>query len=137
PAAPLASAASTRILVVDDNRDAANLLGEQLAILGHVHRVAYDAIEALRIARELAPDIVFLDIGLPGIDGYELAPLLGDSPQGRSMGLVAVTGYGHDVHETGPVAALFDARLVKPVAGEQIAEAIERVRPRDVSRDAG
>src|SRR5262245_44821880 len=85
-----------RILVVDDNQDAADLLAEYLEALGHTTRVAYDGSAALRVADELKPDLVLLDIGLPVMDGYEVARRLRERHANSGLRLVALTGYGQD-----------------------------------------
>jgi PAS domain S-box-containing protein len=107
-----------RVLVVDDNRDAADLLAETLRLQGHETAVAYDGPTALVMAAELRPDLAFLDIGLPVMDGYELARRL------RTMGLrpltlVAITGYGQPADRARSAAAGFDQHLVKPVGIER------------------
>ncbi len=114
PTAPPA-AGSLRILVVDDNHDAAALLGESLSILGHTVRVAGDGPSALRIAEELAPDVALLDIGLPVMDGYELARRLRVLPALAGVRLIAVTGYGQPDDRRRSREAGFDAHVVKPV----------------------
>jgi CheY-like chemotaxis protein len=106
-----------RILVVDDNADAAVALAELLAELGHEVRVAHDGLEALALARAFRPDVCLLDIGLPVMDGYELAQRLrsqAELPEGVRM--VAITGYGRDADRRRSKEAGFDAHLVKPVA---------------------
>jgi CheY-like chemotaxis protein len=106
--------ASRRILVVDDNVDAAHTMAEALALAGHETRLAFDGPAALAIAAEFQPDAAVLDLGLPLMDGYELAQQLVAMQEIRPV-LVAVTGYGQvsDKHRTR--AAGFDAHIVKPV----------------------
>jgi CheY-like chemotaxis protein/nitrogen-specific signal transduction histidine kinase len=104
-----------RILVVDDNRDAADSLASVLGRLGHDVRAAYDGPSALEAAGRFRPEVVLSDIGLPGMDGYELARLLRAGPGAGKALLVAVTGYGqpHELrrcHEAG-----FDCHFVKPL----------------------
>ena len=104
-----------RIMVVDDNEDAADLLSELLEQLGNTTRVAHDAEQAIQLADEFAPDLAVLDIGLPVIDGYELARRLRDRA-GQRMHLIALTGYGQASDKEQAARAGFDAHLVKPVA---------------------
>jgi PAS domain S-box-containing protein len=112
--APIAAArAAHRILVVDDNVDAADLLAELLAGMGYETRTVYDGRAALAADAEFAPDIALLDIGLPELDGYEVARRL--RARGRPVRLVALTGYGRDTDRAAALAAGFDAHLVKPV----------------------
>ncbi len=103
-----------RIMVVDDNEDAADLLAEVLEQLGNSTRVAHDAGGALAIVDEFDPELAVLDIGLPVIDGYELARRLRERP--RKLGLIALTGYGQSSDKARAAEAGFDAHLVKPVA---------------------
>lgn len=105
-----------RVLVVDDNRDAADLLRQLLALGGHEARAAYDGREALAIARDFRPDAVLCDIGLPaGMDGFDVARVMRADPTLRGALLVAVTGYGRDEDRESALAAGFDAHLTKPV----------------------
>lgn len=103
-----------RVLVVDDNVDAADSLDALLTRLGATVRTAYDGPEALRLADEIIPDIVFLDIGLPGMSGHEVAARIRSQPWGEQVALVAISGWGseqdkRDSHEVG-----FDRHIVKP-----------------------
>lgn len=104
-----------RILVVDDNVDAAVGLGRLLEQLGHSTHTAHDGLSALEMARRERPELVLLDIGLPGIDGYEVARRLRvDAECGRPQ-LVALTGYGQEDDRRRSMEAGFDLHLVKPV----------------------
>jgi signal transduction histidine kinase/CheY-like chemotaxis protein len=109
-----------RILVVDDNRDAADMLGRLLATRGHKILVAYDGVEALRESSTFKPQIGFLDIGMPGMDGYQLASRLRRDPQTRDAYLVAITGWGQEEDRRRALAAGFDAHLTKPADPEQL-----------------
>ncbi|HSH90560.1 MAG TPA: ATP-binding protein, partial [Ramlibacter sp.] len=106
---------SGRILVVDDNADAADTLAELLRMCGYETRTAADAHEALAILDDFKPALALLDIGLPGVDGYELAGMIRARPGLRSMKLVALTGYGRDNDRALAENAGFDEHLVKPV----------------------
>ena len=107
--------AGRALLVVDDNRDAAELLADSLRSLGHVVRVATDGPSALELVRQFTPDVALLDLGLPVMDGFELAERLKREPELKAMGLVAITGYGQDVDRRRSEDAGFHAHLVKPV----------------------
>ncbi len=111
----LSGAPSMRILVVDDNVDAAESLAALLGVLGHTTHVAYDAIHGLALACEHEPQLAFLDIGLPGMNGHQLARAIRDTPAIGGMLLVALTGWGgrEDVAES--ERAGFDRHLTKPV----------------------
>ena len=115
-----------QVLVVDDNEDAAFLFSEALRRLGHNVSVAYDGPSALEVARANPPEIAFLDIGLPVMDGYELGRRL------RELGvtpprLVAVTGYGHTSDRTRSREAGFDLHLVKPIDLAAVQEALTKL----------
>jgi len=100
--------------VVDDNRDAADTLGKMLRVIGNELRVAYDGEEAVAAAAEFQPDVIFLDIGLPKIDGYEAARRIRELPSGKRMALVALTGWGQEEDKRRSKEAGFDLHLVKP-----------------------
>jgi CheY-like chemotaxis protein len=115
-----------RILVVDDNVDAAESIADVLRDLGHEVRTAHDGPSALVTARTFKPTICLLDIGLPVMDGYELARLLRDSPDlPREARIIAVTGYGQDADRQRSLDAGFNAHLVKPVNLEALARTID------------
>jgi PAS domain S-box-containing protein len=109
------STARRRILVVDDNVDAAESLAGFLELVGHDVLVAYEGDTALREAREKRPDVVLLDIGLPGTDGYEVARALRREPGLAGALLIAVTGYGREEDRRRSREAGFDHHLVKPL----------------------
>jgi PAS domain S-box-containing protein len=118
------------LLVVDDNRDAANTLAALLETMGHEVRTAYCGSDAISLAVEQPPDAVFLDIGLPGLTGYDVARTLRAAPAMARTRLIAFTGYGHDedrrrVHEAG-----FDHHLVKPVAAAELARIVDALPSR-------
>jgi PAS domain S-box-containing protein len=120
-------AGSRRVLVVDDNRDAAETLELLLQLWGHEVRSAYDGPQALALAAELQPEIILLDIGLPGMSGYDVARQLRELPGGRDMIVVAVTGYGQDSDRLRSQEAGFRYHLVKPVEPEVLQELIASV----------
>jgi len=104
-----------RILVVDDNKDAAAMLSMYLSALGHEVTVEYSAMRALERARTEAPEVLLLDIGLPEMDGYELARQLRLRPESVTSTLIAITGYGQEQDRRKSLTAGFDHHLVKPV----------------------
>ena len=106
---------SARVLIVDDNEDAAEMLAHVLAARGHDIRVAHDGVEALRASAEFQPHAAFLDLGLPVMDGYELASRLRELPGLQDIRLIAVTGYGQESDRRRTRAAGFQHHLVKPV----------------------
>jgi CheY-like chemotaxis protein len=105
----------SRILVVDDNADAADSLGSLLNLEGHEVEVSYGSREALARARIYKPDVMLLDIGLPDMDGYEVAREMRASPELANIRLVALTGYGQAEDKQRARSAGFDDHLVKPV----------------------
>ena len=107
---------SARVLVVDDNEDAAFTLAEALAGLGHDVRVAHDGPSALAVADQFCPQVGLLDIGLPVMDGYELAERLRAAPWAADLRLIAVTGYGQESDRARAREAGFAQQLVKPVS---------------------
>ncbi|HKV08688.1 MAG TPA: MEDS domain-containing protein [Thermoanaerobaculia bacterium] len=112
--------AGRRILVVDDNQDAAETLGKILEIAGHEVEIAHDGEEALAAVRKHRPEVVLLDIGLPKVDGYEVARRLRLEPENEGLLLIAVTGYGNrEDRERGKLSG-FDHHLVKPVDLQQL-----------------
>jgi PAS domain S-box-containing protein len=112
---PDLQAAPLRLLIVDDNRDSVESLGAILTHLGHDVQLAYDGVAAVERAEQMRPDVVLLDIGLPLRDGYEAARLIRSEPWGRSLSLVALTGWGQAQDRRRSREAGFDHHLVKPV----------------------
>ena len=109
-----------RILVVDDNRDAANTLGALLRMLGADARVVYDGAAALEALGEFRPNAVLLDLGMPGMDGYEVARRIRAQPQARDTTLIALTGWGEESDCQRSRQAGFRHHLVKPVDADTI-----------------
>ncbi|HTT02317.1 MAG TPA: response regulator [Steroidobacteraceae bacterium] len=118
-----------RVLVVDDNVDAAESIAMLISIAGHEVRSVHDAQDALETAQSFQPDVVLLDIGLPGMDGYEVARRLRSQPAIHSMRLVAVTGYGQQSDRERALEAGFDQHLVKPVEPEALHALLGLVAP--------
>jgi signal transduction histidine kinase/CheY-like chemotaxis protein len=136
--APLASARDlalqpgmerARIMVVDDNEDAAELLSESLRRAGHDIRTAHDAHAALELARSFEPRVVLLDIGLPVMDGYEVAQQLRALSSGRPLDLIAITGYGQPADRERALKSGFSDHFVKPVSVTDILQAVLKVLP--------
>jgi len=125
-----ASSGEARVLIIDDNVDAALLLAEVLAAAGYDTLAAHDGPSALQSAARFRPQIAVVDLGLPVMDGFELARLLLAEPALRGTKLVALTGYGQAEDRARTTAAGFDAHLVKPVDVEQLRSVIERLLSR-------
>ena len=115
-----------RMLVVDDNRDAADTMAALLEVMGYRARTAYDARGALEAIRADRPDVAFLDIGLPDMDGIALAKAIGEE-FGDAIHLIAVTGYGQENHRGATRAAGFSDHLVKPLTPDALSGALERI----------
>jgi CheY-like chemotaxis protein len=114
---PDSSDASTRhrILVVDDNVDAAETLAMLLNMMGNETRMAHDGLGALELVGVFTPDVIFLDIGMPGLNDYEVSRLIRQQPGGKDVVLIALTGWGQDEDKRRSLEAGFDFHLTKPV----------------------
>jgi signal transduction histidine kinase/CheY-like chemotaxis protein len=117
-----------RVVVVEDNRDAAESLAMLLRLWGHEVRTCHDGLSGLKAARSYRPQVVLLDIGLPGLDGFEVARRL-RAELGKGVWLVALTGYGQEEDRCQAEAAGFDAHLVKPADPAALHAALAGVRP--------
>jgi signal transduction histidine kinase/ActR/RegA family two-component response regulator len=129
PDPPAEPTAQRRVLVVDDNRDLAESLGMVLRLWGHDVKVVYDGPGALAAAREYRPDVIFLDIGLPGLDGYEVARRLRGPLGFRDARVVAITGYGREEDRRKAREAGFDMHLTKPVDPEDLQKLLQSTEP--------
>ncbi|MGZ5052015.1 MAG: PAS domain-containing protein [Methylobacter sp.] len=118
------ASASLRILIVDDNRDAAESLSLLLESEGHSVLLAYDGFEALTVALERRPQVVLLDIGLPGLDGYAVAQALRRYPELRATRLIALSGYGQLEDRKRAQEAGFNDYLIKPVNFDELHAAL-------------
>lgn len=114
-----------RLLVIDDNKDAAESMSMLFELWGYEVICAYDGRSALETAAKYRPHAVFLDIGLPGMDGYEIAERLRALPESARTVLVAITGYGQDEDRRRSREAGIDHHLVKPVAPETLHELLD------------
>jgi len=117
-----------RVLLVDDSRDAVESLALILELAGHQTRVAFDGEAALEAAAEFHPEVAFLDIGMPRLNGYEVARRLRGESWGKSIYLVALSGWGQEGDQWRAREAGFDTHLVKPAALETLARVLERPR---------
>jgi len=117
-----------RVLIVEDNDDTRQMLHETLAFSGHEVREARDGASGLALAAEAPPDVALIDIGLPDVDGYEVARRLRAAPGGRRIGLIAITGYGQSEDQRRAYEAGFDAHLTKPVAPERLKQVMAGLR---------
>ena len=119
---PLDSTATRalNVLIVDDNRSAAEVLAAALDVLGHAARVAFDGREALASLAEFEPDLVILDIGLPGMDGFEVARAIRARPDMREVRIVALSGWGRPEDRRLSMEAGFDRHYAKPIGLDEL-----------------
>ena len=109
-----------RILVVDDNADAALLVGEIIATQGHTVMVANGGLEAIDKVSEFSPDVMFLDLGMPSVDGYQVAMTLRQDRRFDALRIVALTAWGDAASRERVIACGIDAHLVKPAKIESL-----------------
>lgn len=142
PADPVAPAGprtvvGQRILVVDDNQDAADSLTKVLQLFGHDARQAHDGPTALRMAFEFQPHVVLLDLGMPGMNGLEVARELRKQSVGSSVHLIALTGWGQDSDRELTRQATFDHHLTKPVEWTELAPLLGQAWPAGTTEGTG
>jgi two-component system CheB/CheR fusion protein len=123
-----------RVLVADDNHDSADTCTALLQLEGHDVRTAYSGADALRLAQEFEPQLALLDIGMPGMNGYELARRIRATDIGRSILLVATTGWGQEEDKRLAAAAGFDEHRTKPVDLNSLGDLIDRCAQRPHTR---
>ena len=124
-----------RVLVVDDNEDAAISLAMVLEMLGHQTRVAHDGLAGVDAAAEFRPQLVLLDIGLPKLGGYDVARRIREAPWGKELTLAAVTGWSQETDRNRAEEAGFDRHLTKPVNLETLKDLLENLAPPDAGVD--
>ena len=129
-AMPSMTRTSQRVLVVDDNKDAADTLGMLLKMLGAEVAVAHDGLAALQTVNTHRPTVVFLDLSMPGLDGYEVARRIRRLPEARNTMLVALSGWGQDRDRRQAEAAGFDCHLVKPAEFAAVQALLQTVAAR-------
>ena len=125
-----------RVLLVDDNVDLATTTAALLGTLGHTVRYCHSGADALQLVDEVHPEVIFVDIGLPGMSGHDVARALRQKPGGENLVLVAMTGFGQAEDRRRSREAGFDIHLVKPVALDTLAEILKSPPSRDASRKA-
>lgn len=116
-----------RVLVVDDNADTVLGFSMLLESYGHEVRTAHNGVSAVQSAEEFQPHVILLDIGLPGLNGYEVARQVRQQPDGKNIVLIALTGYGQDSDRQASTEAGFDHHLVKPAKFEQLSQILTAV----------
>jgi CheY-like chemotaxis protein len=121
-----------RILIVDDNRDSAESLAMLLKMTGHETHTAYDGLEAVNTAMTFMPDVIFMDIGLPNLNGYEACRKIREQPWGKDMVLIALTGWGQEEDRQKSRDAGFNGHLVKPVEHAALMKLLAELLPTPV-----
>lgn len=132
----VANRVMSRVLIVDDNADLAEATSMMLRICGFSTTTAYNGRRALEKARTFNPEIVLLDIGLPDMDGYELAKRIRSTVWGKNAILIAVTGWGQEEDRQRAFAAGFDRHLIKPVTGTALEAVLQSVSNRSADTTA-
>ena len=125
---PVTPEGARRVLLVDDNRDSVESLALLLALSGYETETASDGFEAVQVATAWRPDVVLLDIGLPGMSGYEVCRAIRAQSWGREIPVIAVTGWGHDNARRLTSDAGFTAHLLKPVDFLRLTTMLAEVR---------
>ncbi len=137
PESPAAAAKrNLRVLIVEDNVDAAQMLELAVSELGHATRVAHDGARAIAVATEFAPDVIFLDIGLPVMNGYDVARNLRSRPEFSNAHIVAVTGWGQEEDRRKAREAGFDSHFTKPLSPAMLEDLLDTIA-RAPSRQGG
>lgn len=121
-----------QVLVVDDNRDAADAMVMAAQVLGHEATACYDGADALSLLETFRPDLMILDLSMPGMDGYTLARAIRGNGKFTGVPIIALSGFGADSDRERSLAAGFDMHLLKPMEIDTLERVIE-----DVSRRAG
>ncbi len=116
-----------RVLLADDNQDSTRTFAMLLTLWGHTVEVAHDGEEALRTAESFKPDVALLDIGMPRMDGYEVARRIRSGPDGNRIKLVAVTGWDREEDRLRAAEAGFDRHLVKPVKPDLLRDVVQTI----------
>jgi CheY-like chemotaxis protein len=122
------SSQAARILVVDDNADLARGLARLLEFHGHNVSIAYDGPSGFERAKEWLPEFILLDIGLPGMDGYQVAALLRQDNETKDVKIIGISGYGQDEDRKRSTQAGFDRHLVKPISSQDLLKIFEDPR---------
>jgi CheY-like chemotaxis protein len=126
PALPVGS--TRRVLVVDDNRDAAETLGIMLELAGHQVALAHDGVEAIERAAEFRPEVILMDVGMPRLNGLDATRAIRQEPWGNAVTIIVLTGWGQEGDRDQSREAGCDGHLVKPVALDELTRMLETLR---------
>jgi CheY-like chemotaxis protein len=121
------SGGGLRILIVEDNEALAQTTGWMIEMIGHDYKLAHNGPDAIDLARTYRPDVVMMDIGLPGMNGYDLCAAMKQEPHLKNTIFIAQTGWGQDEHRQRAKEAGFDHHLVKPVYLELLQETLGKI----------
>ena len=127
---PQSASTTRRILIADDNPDAATSLSLLLELMGHTTHVVHDGIEAVEVAAEFQPDIILLDIGMPRLNGFEACGRIRAQPANKNIVIAALTGWTQDEKRQRSEEAGFDFYLIKPVEPDALQEVLRHPRLR-------
>jgi CheY-like chemotaxis protein len=130
---PKINVGQLRVLVVDDNRAAADMLGTLFRLKGNPVQLAHDGEEALKVAEQFLPDVVLLDLGMPKLNGYDACRRMREQPWGRKIIIIALTGWGRDEDRQRTTEAGFDHHLVKPVRPLHLLDVIAELAEKKLS----
>ena len=126
---PIQRASGRRVLVADDNTDAATSLSLLLDLMGHTTRVVHDGIEAVQAAAEFQPDVILLDIGMPRLNGFDACSRIRAQPENKDVVIVALSGWTQDEKRQQSQQAGFDFYLIKPVEPEALEKLLRGPAP--------
>ena len=113
------------MLIVEDNRDSASMLGQLMTLAGHEVRMTHDGLDGVAAVEAFRPDIVLLDLGLPELNGYDAAQRIRALPDGATLPIVALTGWGQEEDRRRSAECGFDAHLVKPVDPDLLSHIVQ------------
>ena len=122
-----------RVVIVDDNHDSADSLAMLMQLTGNKTYMAHDGVEAVEAVEKYRPEVLLLDIGLPGLDGHEVCRRVRQQPWGKDIIVIALTGWGQEDDRRKSEEAGFDGHLVKPVDFEQLSQALREMQKVDDS----
>ena len=137
PAAAVSTHASVRILMIEDNQDAAEVLAELLRLAGHQVKVALDGAKGLELFEHVRPDVVLCDVGLPGMNGYEVAERMRERRPSKKPAMIALTGYGSANDRQRALSAGFDHHVIKPADPEALLQLIDSATRRTSPTTSG
>jgi len=137
PATLALTPVAARVLMIQDNEEAADVLAQLLRLSGHEVELALDGAKGLKLVEKFSPEVILCDLGLPGVDGYEVAARIRKRPLSRTPAMIALTGYGSAKDHKSALAAGFDLHVVKPADPEVLLRLIDSAMKREDSTTSG